>query len=332
MLPAIRGRRNNSGPGGFSITGDPPVSDPAGYPEQSTRPAFNHSLHGARMTLTTISVSKLLPAVVLSLALGGGAAAQDLKKIPIPYVPSQQYVVDRMLKLADVNAKDFVLDLGSGDGRIPITAAANFGARGFGVDINPRLVEEATENAKKAGVADRVSFRVQDLFDTKLDEATVISLYLPVAINVALRPRLLELKPGTRIVAHQFAIGDWDSDLRELVNSRFIYLWYVPASASGTWQVRDGEQQFKLHLWQTYQRLSGVATNGKHNFALQDLFLRGDRLDFAVALEDGQRRLFQGRVNEERIEPREGTQRQGWHAVRESKKPTLDPSDAGDEW
>jgi hypothetical protein len=284
------------------------------------------------MTLPTDSTAKLLPALMLSFALAGSAAAQDVKKVPIPYVPSQQYVVDRMLKLANVDGKDFVLDLGSGDGRIPITAASQFGARGFGVDINPKLVDEATENAKKAGVSDRVSFRVQDLFDTKLDEASVISLYLPVAINVALRPRLLELKPGTRIVAHQFAIGDWDADVRELVNSRFIYLWYVPASARGTWEVKDGGDSFKLHLWQTYQKLSGVATNGKRNYALQDLFLRGENLDFAVALDDGKRRLFQGRVVGDRIEPRDGTPRSGWQAVRESKEPKLDTSSEGDEW
>jgi SAM-dependent methyltransferase len=264
------------------------------------------------------------PAVALSCILAGTALAQEpaqeWKPPPIPYVPSPQYVVERMLELAQVNQNDYVIDLGSGDGRIPITAAQKYGARGFGVDINPKLVREATENAKKAGVADQVTFREQDLFETPLGEATVVSLYLPVSVNIKLRPRLLkELRPGTRIVAHQFAIGDWDADVRELVNRRFVYLWYVPAQVQGTWEVTDGKHRFNLHLWQEYQKLSGSAANGQRYHTIQDLFLRGDQINFAVVLENGERRVFHGRIVGEKIVPR--TTDRVWHAVRVSDNP-----------
>ena len=152
------------------------------------------------------------------------------------YVPTPQNVVDKMLEVAKVTKDDYVFDLGSGDGRIPITAAARYGARGFGVDINPKLIAEARANAKAAGVADRVEFRRQDLFKTSVREATVVGLYLFVWANVKLRPRLIsELRPGSRIVAHDFPIGDdWKPDVEEDIENRTVYLWYVPAQVAGT--------------------------------------------------------------------------------------------------
>jgi SAM-dependent methyltransferase len=270
---------------------------------------------------TTCRPTTPLLALLLFGLLSTPAAAQD--KPAIPYVPTPQFVVERMLDLAKVSPEDVVVDLGSGDGRIPITAAAKFGARGFGVDIDPRLVARATENAAKAGVSDRVTFRQQDLFETPLAEATVLTLYLPVAVNIKLRPRLLqELRPGTRIVAHQFAIGDWEADLRELLNHRYIYLWYVPAPLQGTWQVTDGNRRFNLHLWQNYQRLSGTASMRTRHFSLEDLLLRGDALDFAIEFEQGDRRVFRGRVAGDRIVPRSGPDARDWQAVRVSDKPT----------
>jgi precorrin-6B methylase 2 len=147
----------------------------------------------------------------------------------VPYVPTPQEVVDAMLKLGEVDRNDVVYDLGSGDGRIPITAAQKYGAKAIGIDINPIRVQEANENAKKAGVTDKVRFVQQDLFKTELADATVVTLYLLPKINRELRPKLLsELKPGTKIVSHAFHMGEWLPDKVEKVDGRTIYLWTVP--------------------------------------------------------------------------------------------------------
>jgi ribosomal protein L11 methylase PrmA len=143
-------------------------------------------------------------------------------------VPTPPEVVDAMLKVANVSKDDVLYDLGSGDGRIPIAAAKQFGTQGFGVDIDPERVEEANANAKQAGVSDRVRFMQQDLFQTDLSNATVITLYLLPRINIKLRPRLLQLKPGTRIVSHSFDMGRWKPDQTLKVKGRTIYYWVVP--------------------------------------------------------------------------------------------------------
>lgn len=148
----------------------------------------------------------------------------------VPYVPTPQAVVDRMLQIAKVNRDDVVYDLGSGDGRIPITAVRQFNVRrAVGVDINPERVREANQNASQANVTDRVEFRQQDLFETDLSEASVVTLYLLPDVNLRLRPKLLrELKPGTRIVSHDFDMGDWKPERVEDVQGSTIYYWTVP--------------------------------------------------------------------------------------------------------
>lgn len=147
----------------------------------------------------------------------------------VPYVPTPQTVVDRMLTIANVNKNDVLYDLGSGDGRIVITAAQKYGTRGVGIDINPERIKEANNNARQAGVTDDVEFRQQDLFQTDLSEATVVTLYLLPEVNLRLRPKLLkELKPGTRIVSHAFDMGDWQPERVEQVDGSTIYYWVVP--------------------------------------------------------------------------------------------------------
>jgi precorrin-6B methylase 2 len=147
----------------------------------------------------------------------------------VPYVPTPQPVVDAMLKVAKVGKNDVLYDLGSGDGRIVITAAQKFGTRGVGIDINPERIQEANENAKKAGVTDRVKFIQQDLFTTDFSEATVVTLYLLPEVNAKLRPKILsELKPGTRIVSHAFDMGDWKPEQTLNVDGKTIYYWVVP--------------------------------------------------------------------------------------------------------
>jgi 2-polyprenyl-3-methyl-5-hydroxy-6-metoxy-1,4-benzoquinol methylase len=149
----------------------------------------------------------------------------------VPYVPTPVHVVMEMLKLANVGKDDVVYDLGCGDGRIVITAAKELGARGVGVDINPERIKEANENAKKAGVANRVTFRQEDLFKTDIHDATVMMLYLLTHVNIQLKPRLLsELKPGTRVVSNTFGMGtDWKADKEVLVDGRTLFLWTIPA-------------------------------------------------------------------------------------------------------
>jgi Methyltransferase domain len=147
----------------------------------------------------------------------------------VPYVPTPQSVVDAMLKVAKVGKNDVLYDLGSGDGRIVVTAAQKFGTQGVGVDINPERIEEANQNAQKAGVSDRVKFVQQDLFNTDLSKATVVTLYLLPDVNLKLRPKLFkELKPGTRIVSHAFDMGDWKPQQTLNVDGKTIYYWVVP--------------------------------------------------------------------------------------------------------
>jgi ubiquinone/menaquinone biosynthesis C-methylase UbiE len=155
----------------------------------------------------------------------------------VPYVPTPTVVVERMLAMAKVKKGDVVYDLGSGDGRIVITAAEKYGARGVGYDLNPQRIKESNENATKAGVADRVRFVQQDLFEVDLSEATVVTLYLLPDVNLRLRPKLLkELKPGTRVVSHNYGMGDWVADeIAELEvdgKAHYVYAWTVPASGA----------------------------------------------------------------------------------------------------
>lgn len=166
----------------------------------------------------------LLSAVVLGLCTTSWALAQD-----VHYVPTRQAVVDAMLKLAKVTKNDVVYDLGSGDGRIPITAAKTYGAKGKGIDIDPQRIKEANANAEKAGVTDKVEFEQANLFESDFSEATVVTLYLLNSLNMKLRPILLEqLKPGTRIVSHAFNMGDWEPEQTMQVDGATIHLWTVP--------------------------------------------------------------------------------------------------------
>jgi ubiquinone/menaquinone biosynthesis C-methylase UbiE len=203
----------------------------------------------------------------------------------VPYVATPQVTVDEMLRLAGVGPEDFVIDLGSGDGRIVVTAAKKFGARGLGVDIDWRLVTEAEENARQAGVADRAKFLEQDMFQTDLGQATVITTYLFPFVMLKLRSRLLALKPGTRIVSHDFDFGDWPPDRKTSVRKN-VYLWIVPAQAAGRWQARlempPIERLFELEIKQRYQEVSAHARLNGVPSPVWEMKLVGDRLSFVV--------------------------------------------------
>jgi hypothetical protein len=228
------------------------------------------------------------------LATGGWAAEPS-----VPYVPTPQEVVERMLEIAKVTASDYVIDLGSGDGRIVITAAKKHGARGFGVDLNPVRISEANENARKAGVTDKVAFYQRDLFETDISEATVITMYLLPRVNLELRPKLLELKPGTRVVSHDFSMGDWKPDAQVQMDAKDkysgsggtsdIYFWVVPAKVGGSWQwqmpVSGKSQTYDASLTQQFQMISGSVKVGGRSIPLQNTKLRGNEINFSFTAE-----------------------------------------------
>jgi hypothetical protein len=233
-------------------------------------------------------------------------------EIPTPYLPSTQVAVEEMLRLADVRASDLVVDLGSGDGRIPITAAVAFGARGYGVDIDPQLVAESNENARAAGVADRVRFEQRDVFDADIREATVVTLYLLTGLVNRLQPKLMnELKPGTRIIAHDFGFKDWTPD-RSVNISKNYHLYIVPARVGGAWKLQaemaQGEHAYEMEIDQEQQKIrGGVRIEGGGFLPLFEPSLQGDRIRF-VLVDDGHAHHFDGRVRGSFME---GTVRSG---------------------
>ena len=228
------------------------------------------------------------------------AAAAPAGEIPTPYLPSTPIAVEEMLRLADVQPSDLVVDLGSGDGRIPITAAVAFGARGYGVDIDAKLVAEANENARNAGVADRVRFEQKDVFDTDLGEASVVTLYLLTGLVNRLEPKLLkELRPGTRIVAHDFGFSDWTPDRSVNISKNYL-LYIVPAAVGGAWRLHaetaEGESAYDVDITQERQKIRGGAREGGAGFLpLFEARLTGDRISFVI-VDGGHAHHFEGRV------------------------------------
>src|SRR5213075_2239202 len=245
------------------------------------------------------------------------ALADDLKptKDAGPYVPSPQSVVSDMLRYAEVNDKDFLIDLGSGDGRIVLTAAKVFGARGFGVEIKEDLVKRANEAAKQEGLADRVKFIKADLFKTEISQATIITMYLlPDTVNLLKDKLLTELKPGTRIVSHDYPLTGWipekyvQMDLEEKVKisgvtTTLIYLYIVPAKVAGNWQAHMppaiSKQPATLSLKQQLTRVSGTLRLDGKDVALEEPKLRGDKLTFKLP---GRKGEFSGTVKDGAIE------------------------------
>jgi hypothetical protein len=251
-----------------------------------------------------------------------------------PYVISPTPVVETMLKMGGVHSGDFLIDLGSGDGRIVITAAKEFGARGFGVDYDPRLIRLATENARKAGVSDRVTFVEQNLFNTDFSQASVITMYLLEEYNLALRPKLFALRPGTRIVSHDFGLGDWEPDAKikipvpdkpvGLEKASTIMFWLVPAKVEGSWRslvpAMKGWKDAELHFEQHFQKISGELLLNGQKLPLERASLTGETISFRV--QDGERTIrFSGQVSNGRMAGQvavSGGRNYRWRALRAS--------------
>lgn len=239
------------------------------------------------------------------------AEAQE-KKPEVPFVPTPDEVVEEMLKMAKVDKNDVLYDLGCGDGRIVITAASKFGCRGVGIDIDPNRIKESRENAIVAGVSDRVQFIQMDLFEADISEATVVTLYLLSEVNLRLRPKLFrELNPGTRIVSHEFSMGEWEADASSSAKTEegywdepiedfwneftldywgmhTVYFWIIPGNVTGTWKLRIPEisikNDFTLKLDQKFQQVKGKAFEGTSSIPLfiKDEKIKGNRLEFTI--------------------------------------------------
>lgn len=225
--------------------------------------------------------------------------------LDVPYVPTPQPVVDRMLQMAGVKSTDLVMDVGCGDGRMVVTAAKQYGAKGFCNDIDPERISEAKRNAKEAGVTDKVKFRQGNLFDVDISQADVLPMYLLESINLKLRPKILATaKPGARVVSHAFTMGDWKPDMTDTVDGRHVFLWIVPARVDGHRQVRQGPGQSDLNLdiKQSYQEFTGKATTNGRSSDIRDGRIRGTEISFTYEPQPGQARTFRGRVNGQLIE------------------------------
>jgi hypothetical protein len=264
------------------------------------------------------------------LALSAHAADVQPVKNAGPYVPSPQSVVADMLKLAEVGPEDFVIDLGSGDGRIVLTAAKVFGARGFGVEIKDDLVRLSNEAARQEGLADRVKFLKQDLFKTDISQATVLTMYLlPDTVNLLKDKLIAELQPGARILSHDYPLTGWiperyvQMDLEDKVEisgvtTTLIYLYVVPAKIAGRWSAQlpttVAKQPATLNLRQQVTRVSGSARLDGREVAIEDARLRGDRLSFRLA---GRKGEFTGQVKGDTIEGifQSGSTRTPWSAT-----------------
>jgi hypothetical protein len=269
-------------------------------------------------------ISRAVVGAAVTILLLSAVVAEDdiLFERETPYVPTPQDVVERMLDMANLKAGEYLIDLGSGDGRIVVTAAQR-GARAYGVDLNPKRVQEALANAAKAKVSDRAKFEVKDLFDTDTSKADVVTTYLLPLVNLDLRPRLLEqMRPGTRLVTHAFHMGDdWWPDATDNIRQRVLFSWTIPAKVAGRWEVQSDDGNFVLDIDQTFQAFKAAAQVERftlpkvveaHTTQIRDGRVNGTEISFAIDMGIGPR-VFRGRVEGNTII---GIAPQGWKATR----------------
>ena len=234
------------------------------------------------------------------------------------WVPTAQELVNKMLDMAKVTPQDYVIDLGAGDGRTVITAAKR-GARALGIEYNPDMVELSKRNAAREGVSDKAQFIKEDLFESDFSQATVITMFLLPDINLRLRPRILDLKPGTRIVSNSFTMGEWTADQTVNVSEPAkctsyctAYLWIVPAKVEGEWQLPEGQ----LVLEQSFQMVSGTLKSGANTIPIKNGRLNGEQISFILG-----KGLYTGRINGDAIEGAvlSGGKTTTWNATRAAR-------------
>jgi SAM-dependent methyltransferase len=236
-------------------------------------------------------------ALIILLTLEVNAQHRD-----VPFVPTPYETVEEMLNLAKVGPGDYVIDLGSGDGRIVI-AAGKRGAFGHGVDIDPKRISEARKNASKAGVDDRVLFIEGNLFETDFSKASVITMYLLNSVNMKLRPHMLEkLKPGTRVVSYYFNMNDWEPDKQVLINNSDIYYWIIPAKVNGVWNWKNGDTGFTMDVAQEFQKVKIDLKSEGTSLTVNNSSLSGDKIWFTADHPSNETRyVFHGQVSDKNI-------------------------------
>ena len=229
-----------------------------------------------------------------------GQAGKD-----VIWVPTPNGLIDRMLRMANAGPNDKLVDLGSGDGRIAIAAVRDFKvASATGIEYNPAMVTLSNRNATEQGVAQRVKFIEGDIFATDFSDATIVTMYLLPSLNLRLRPTILNMKPGTRVVSHAFTMEEWRPDDRAEVEGQNAYFWIVPARVAGTWKVQAGAETIDLKLTQSFQDFKGLVSPG--NVAVQGS-LKGDEIRFMLPDGRGGQREFAGKVNGEQMSGKLGT-------------------------
>lgn len=292
-------------------------------------------------TATLCRRARVICGLLYFSAILAGPRVAVAQTADVPYVPTPPNVVDAMLGIAKVGSNDYLIDLGSGDGRIVIAAAKKFGARGFGVEIDGALVNNAQREAERQGVSGKVTFHASNLFITDISKATVLTMYLLPGINLQLRPRLFsELRPGTRIVSHDFDMGNWQPDDKLTLPvpdkpygspSSDVYLWIVPANASGRWQWRlvvgGAPRDYEIALDQMFQVLEGKPVVGGRSARFANGRVRGEDVSFVMMADiDGRevRHEFRGRITGDAIKGRVTLQGAApaeleWSAVRTAR-------------
>jgi hypothetical protein len=226
-----------------------------------------------------------------------GQAGKD-----VIWVPTPDEVVDRMLRMAQVGPNDLVFDLGAGDGKIAIAAAKKFGARSVGIEYNPDMAKYAQGNVEKAGVTGKARIVNGDIFATDFTQATVITMYLLPALNLKLRPQILSMRPGTRVVSHSFTMDDWEPDEISIMDGRRAYFWVVPANVNGSWALDTGGDKAEIAFEQRFQKIDGAVGLGHTLGGLRGARLSGFNISFAYVDDSGVRRDYSGRITAGRME------------------------------
>ncbi len=292
-------------------------------------PALPRRRRGHTIAAILLAAMTCVPAVARDEAPDPNAPAVGQAGKDVIWVPTPDALVERMLRMAEVTSEDTVVDLGAGDGRTVIAAAKQFRAKALGIEYNPQMVEHARRNLERSGVGGLARIEQGDIFVTDFRQATVVTMYLLTALNLKLRPTLMAMKPGTRLVSHQFSMGDWQPDDVSTIDGRPAYLWIVPANASGQWQlVFDGASSGSatMEIEQQYQKPRGSVRFRELQAALREPRLRGERLQFELMDEAGQVRSFDGRIQgnsyEGRVSDAKGRS-SPFHATRQGAAPPI---------